>query len=139
MGKAHFARPGDGAAADEAGIGDRVVGREEGAGGDEGSIGRQQAADRVDLGASAQWAPGASSKESGGRIVTIRFASIVLPEPGGPTSSTLSPKRLLSWPFCFVSHQVAKAMKVAPSTLVRSETHVEIADTYPFMQRPDWK
>jgi hypothetical protein len=81
----------------------------------------------------------ASSKESGGRIVTIRFASIVLPEPGGPTSSTLSPKRLLSWPFCFVSHQVAKAMKVAPSTLVRSETHVEIADTYPFMQRPDWK
>jgi transposase len=28
----------------------------------------------------------ASSKESGGRIVTIRFASIVFPEPGGPTS-----------------------------------------------------
>jgi hypothetical protein len=36
-------------------------------------------------------------------MVTIRLASIVLPEPGGPTSSTLCPKRLLSWPFSFCS------------------------------------
>jgi hypothetical protein len=36
----------------------------------------------------------ASSKESGGRMVTIRFASIVFPEPGGPTSSTFGSERL---------------------------------------------
>ena len=30
----------------------------------------------------------ASSKESGGRMVTIRFASILFPLPGGPTSSS---------------------------------------------------
>jgi hypothetical protein len=28
-------------------------------------------------------------------MVTIRFASIVFPEPGGPTSNTFCPKRLL--------------------------------------------
>src|SRR5438067_5956312 len=31
----------------------------------------------------------ASSKERGGRIVAIRFASMVFPEPGGPTRSRL--------------------------------------------------
>jgi hypothetical protein len=101
--QAYLSRPRDGAAADEAGVGDRVMRRAEGASRHEGSVGGQQAADRVDLGTSAQRAPGASSKERGGRIVTIRFASIVFPEPGGPTSSTLCPKRLLFWPFCFVS------------------------------------
>jgi hypothetical protein len=58
-------------------------------GGDQGGIGRQVAADRVDPRASAQRAPGASPNESGGRMVTIRFASIVFPEPGGPTRTHL--------------------------------------------------
>ena len=62
-----------------------MVRRAEREGGDERGIGRQQTGDGVALGASAQRAPGASSNESGGRIVTIRFASIVFPEPGGPT------------------------------------------------------
>jgi hypothetical protein len=44
--------------------------------------GSEEAADRVDLGASAQWAPGASSKKRGGRMETILFASIVVPDPG---------------------------------------------------------
>ena len=43
----------------------------------------------------------ASSKESGGRIVTIRFASIVFPDPGGPTSKTFGSARRL-WLFRFV-------------------------------------
>jgi hypothetical protein len=32
-----------------------------------------------------------SAAESGGRIVGIRFASIVLPPPGGPTMTQLCP------------------------------------------------
>jgi hypothetical protein len=41
-------------------------------------------------------------------MVTIRFASIVFPEPGGPTSSSrLCPERLLSGLFGFVSHSPA--------------------------------
>jgi hypothetical protein len=74
VGEADLPRLGDRAAADEAGIGDGVVRPAEGTRGDQGGVGGEQAADRVNLGASAQGAPGASSKESGGRIVTIRFA-----------------------------------------------------------------
>ena len=36
----------------------------------------------------------ASSKERGGRMVAIRFASIVFPEPGGPTRSRFGSERL---------------------------------------------
>jgi hypothetical protein len=38
----------------------------------------------------------ASSKESGGRMVTIRFARIVFPEPGGPTRRSFGSERLHS-------------------------------------------
>jgi hypothetical protein len=55
------------------------MGRAEGAGGDEGGIGGQQTADGVDPRASARRAPGASSKEKGGRMVTIRLAGIDFP------------------------------------------------------------
>src|SRR5687768_14573210 len=96
------------AAADQPRVRDRVVRRAEGARGDERRVGGEQAADRVDLGASAQWAPGASSKESGGRIVTIRFASILFPEPGGPAS-------FLLWSQCLQ----ALAIRLLP---VRSRT-----------------
>src|SRR5712691_8299673 len=37
----------------------------------------------------------ASSKERGGRMLTIRFASMVLPEPGGPTRSAFVSEHLL--------------------------------------------
>jgi hypothetical protein len=32
-------------------------------------------------------------------MVTIRFASIVLPEPGGPTSTRSSQNTYVAWPF----------------------------------------
>jgi len=49
----------------------------------------------------------ASLSESGGRIPGSRFASMVLPDPGGPISSRLCPpdaaisiaRLMFSWPF----------------------------------------
>jgi hypothetical protein len=32
-------------------------------------------------------------------MVTIRFASIVLPEPGGPTSTRSGQNTYVAWPF----------------------------------------
>jgi hypothetical protein len=63
MGEVQLPQPGNGTAANQPCIGDGMVGRAEGAGGDQRRISRQQAADRVGLGASARRAPGASSKE----------------------------------------------------------------------------
>jgi hypothetical protein len=40
-------------------------------------------------------------------MVTICYASIVLPEPGGPTSNTHCPKRLPFWLFCFANRSPA--------------------------------
>jgi hypothetical protein len=69
LGQAHLPRPGNEAAANEAGVGDGVVER----------------AERAGSKPLIEWIlvhSSASSKESGGRIVTIRFTSVIFPEPG---------------------------------------------------------
>ena len=81
VGQGDLAGPGNGAAADQAGVGDGVVGRTEGANGDQsvaaGAAGRRW---------SGSWSsPGPRRSERAGRIVGSRRASIVLPLPGGPT------------------------------------------------------
>jgi hypothetical protein len=65
VGQAHLARPGDGAAADEAGVGDEVVGRAEGAGGDQGGVGGQEAGDGVDLRALQRFLEGEGREDRG--------------------------------------------------------------------------
>jgi hypothetical protein len=50
VGETHFSRPGDAAAADEAGVGDRMVGRTEGTSGEEGLTGGKEAGDGIELG-----------------------------------------------------------------------------------------
>jgi hypothetical protein len=65
-----------------------VVQRAERAGGDQHPVCRQQFANRVDLGASAPRAPGASSKERAAGSSRSAWPASFWPEPGGPTRST---------------------------------------------------
>jgi hypothetical protein len=57
-------------------VGGGVMRGEQGADGDEGGVRGHEVGNAVDLGASAQGAPGTFSKESCGRTLAIRFASL---------------------------------------------------------------
>ena len=100
--QADLARRGRRAAADQAGVADRVVRRAIGPRG-------QQRLARLAAGPSRCRCASSRStrRRSGrGRIVGIRLASIVLPEPGGPSISRLWPpaaamvtaRLAISWP-----------------------------------------
>jgi hypothetical protein len=91
VGEAHFPGTRDAPTADEAGVGDGVVGRAEGAAGEEGLAGGEEAGDGPELG---DLTSSASRKVRGGRMVGRRLASMVLPEHGGPTSRALWSERL---------------------------------------------
>ncbi len=86
VGEAHLARPRDGPAAHEGGVARRVVRAAEGTRA-RASASSGSAGGRVDR----RWSRAPPRGVSGGRMPGRRRASIVLPEPGGPTSSRLWP------------------------------------------------
>ena len=87
VGERHLARPGHVAAADQAGVGDGVVGRAERPGDEQRCLLRQQPGDGIDLGG----LEGLVQGQIAGRMVGSRRASMVLPVPGAPTSRILCP------------------------------------------------
>ena len=101
VGQRHLSRARHGAATDQSGVADRVMRGAEGAGRDQGTA-VHETHDAVH----ARRLDGLVQGE-GGRMVGSRFASIVFPEPGGPTMMTLWPpaaatsraRLTCSWPF----------------------------------------
>jgi 2-hydroxy-6-oxonona-2,4-dienedioate hydrolase len=83
VGERDLAGSGNSAAADESGMNNRMVRRAEGTAGEESGALWEEAGDGVELG---DLEP--SGKVSGGRMVARRRASIVFPDPGGPTRRT---------------------------------------------------
>ena len=100
--EADLARPRDAAAADQARVGDGVMRRAERPLGDEPAVGGQEPARRC-----RSWRPRAPRRGSAAAgCPARRRASMVLPEPGGPSMSTLcapaaatsSARLTCSWP-----------------------------------------